>query len=58
MNNNLTNITSSIINIKDIDKGKISELLDKAEESSKNSDIKDQNKYIVDQKIDVIKTLN
>ena len=57
-NNNLSVLTSSIFNIKDIDKDKISELLAKAEENSKNSDITDQNKYLVDQKIDVLKTLN
>ena len=57
-NNNLSVLTSSIFNIKDINKDKISELLAQAEENSKNSDITDQNKYLVDQKIDVLKTLN
>ena len=57
-NNNLSVLTSSIFNIKDIEKDKISELLAQAEENSKNSDITDQNKYLVDQKIDVLKTLN
>ena len=57
-NNNLSVLTSSIFNIKDIDKDKISELLAQAEENTKNSDITDQNKYLVDQKIDVLKTLN
>ena len=57
-NNNLSVLTSSIFNIKDIDKDKISELLAQAEENSKNSNITDQNKYLVDQKIDVLKTLN
>jgi F-type H+-transporting ATPase subunit epsilon/F-type H+-transporting ATPase subunit delta len=56
--NNLSVLTSSIFDIKDIDKTKISELLAEAEENSKNSDITDQNKYLVDQKIDVLKTLN
>ena len=41
-----------------MDKDKISELLAQAEENSKNNDITDQNKYLVDQKIDVLKTLN
>ena len=57
-NNNLSVLTSSIFNIKDIDKDKISNLLMQAEEHSKNSEISDQNKYLVDQKIDVLKTLN
>ena len=57
-NNSLSVLTSSIFNIKDIDKNKINELLKQAEEHSKNSEITDQNKYLVDQKIDVLKTLN
>ena len=57
-NNNLSVLTSSIFDIKNFDKDKISELLIQAEEYSKNSDITDQNKYLVDQKIDVLKTLN
>ena len=57
-NNNLSVLTSSIFDIKDIDKDKINELLTLAEEDSKKSEITDQNKYLVDQKIDVLKTLN
>ena len=57
-NNNLSVLTSSIFDIKDFDKDKISELLKQAEEYSKNIEITDQNKYLVDQKIDVLKTLN
>ena len=57
-NNNLSVLTSSIVNIKDIEKTKISELLTQAEELSKNTEITDQNKYLLDQKIDVLKTLN
>ena len=43
-------LTSSISNIKDIDKDKISKLIAQAEEQSKNSEITDQNKYLVNQK--------
>ena len=57
-NNNLSVLTSSIFDIKDFDKDKISKLLTQAEEYSKNIEITDQNKYLVDQKIDVLKTLN
>ena len=57
-NNNLSVLTSSIFNVKDIEKDKISEMLAQAEEYSRNSEITDQNKYLVDQKIDVLKTLN
>ena len=57
-NNNLSILTSSIFNTKDIDKDRISKMLTQAEEYSKNSEITDQNKYLMDQKIDVLKTLN
>ena len=57
-NNNLSVLTSSIFNIKDFDKDKINELLNQAEENLKNTEITDQKKYLVDQKIDVLKTLN
>ena len=57
-NNYLSVLTSSIFDIKDFDKDKINELLKQAEEQSKNTEITDQNKYLVDQKIDVLKTLN
>ena len=58
IDNNLSVLTSSIFNIKDINKTKISELLKQAEENSANSEITDQDKYLVDQKIDVLKSLN
>ena len=57
-NNNLSVLTSSIFNTKDVDKNKINELLKQAEEDTNNSEITDQDKYLVDQKIDVLKTLN
>ena len=57
-NNNLSVLTSSIFNIKDFDKDKINKLLKEAEESSKSNEISDQNKYLVDQKIEVLKTIN
>ena len=57
-NNNLSVLTSSIFDIKDMKKDKVSELLAQAEEYSKNDEISDQNKYLMDQKIDVLKTLN
>ena len=57
-NNNLSVLTSIIFNIKDMEKDKISEMLSKAEENSKNIENTDQKKYLLDQKIDVLKTLN
>jgi F-type H+-transporting ATPase subunit epsilon/F-type H+-transporting ATPase subunit delta len=57
-NNNLSILTSSIFNVKDMDKKKIQELLKEAESDSKNTEITDQNKYLIDQKIDTLKSLN
>ena len=57
-NNSLSVLTSSIFNIKNFNKDKISELLKKAEESTKSNEISDQNKYLVDKKIEVLKTIN
>jgi F-type H+-transporting ATPase subunit epsilon len=57
-NNNLSVLTSSILNIQDLDKDKINELLQQAEDNLKDNEITDQNKYLVDQKIDILKTFN
>ena len=57
-NNNLSILTSSIFNIKDMDKSKVEEIIKQAEIESNNTAITDQNKYLVDQKIDVLKSLN
>ena len=56
--NNLSVLTSSIFDIQDIDKTKIQELLKLAENESAKPDISDQSKYLVDQKIEVLKSLN
>ena len=56
--NNLSVLTSSIINIKDLEKNKIQELLKLAEEDIKKQDINDQSRYLVDQKIEVLKSIN
>ncbi len=57
-NNCLSILTSNIFNIKKIDKNFVREALAKAEEETKKSDISDQNKYLIDQKIEVLKNLN
>jgi len=57
-NNNLSVLTSSIFNVKDIDKNKIEEIIKQAEIESSSEKITDQNKYLVDQKIDVLKSIN
>ena len=57
-NNNLSILTSLILNLKDIDKGKISDIQKSAEEELGNSGISDQEKYLLDQKIEVLKSIN
>ena len=57
-NNNLSILTSSIFNLSDLNKPKIQDLLKLAEEESNKSEINDQSKYLVDQKIEVLKNLN
>ena len=57
-NNNLSILTSSIFNLKEIDKNKIQDLIKIAEEETKNKDINDQVKFLVDQKIDVLRSIN
>ncbi|SVE10736.1 uncharacterized protein METZ01_LOCUS463590 [marine metagenome] len=57
-NNNLSILTSSIFNIKDMNKSKIEEIIKQAENDSNSTEINDQQKYLVDQKIDVLKSIN
>ena len=57
-NNNLSILTSSIFNLTDLDKSKQQELLKLAEEEARKPDITDQSKYLVDQKIEVLRSLN
>ena len=57
-NNNLSILTSSIFNLKEIEKNSLQILLKKAEEESNKAEINDQSKYLVDQKIEVLKSLN
>ena len=57
-NNNLSVLTSSIFNLNNVEKNKLQDLIKNAEEESNKSDISDQSKYLADQKIEVLKTLN
>ncbi len=57
-NNNLSVLTSSIFSLKKIEKNKLQDLLKKAEEEANKDEINDQNKYLADQKIEVLKSLN
>ena len=56
--NILSVLTSSIINLKEMEKTKVQDLISAAEEVSSKSDISDQSKYILDQKIEVLKNNN
>tara|TARA_B100000003_G_scaffold45120_1_gene38886 strand:- start:809 stop:1201 length:393 start_codon:yes stop_codon:yes gene_type:complete len=56
--NNLSVLTSSIFNLKQIEKGKINELIKIAEEESNKPDVSDQSKFLTDQKIQVLRTIN
>jgi len=57
-NDNLSILTSSIFSLKDIEKSKLQDLIKKAEEESNKPEINDQLKYLVDQKIETLKSLN
>ena len=56
--NNLSVLTSKIFNLKDLEKSKIQELLKLAEEDTNKTNINDQLRYLADQKIEVLKSLN
>ena len=57
-NNNLSVLTSQIFSLKEIEKNKLQDLLKKAEEEANKSEINDQTKYLADQKIEVLRSLN
>tara|TARA_Y100000741_G_scaffold318509_1_gene265740 strand:+ start:102 stop:500 length:399 start_codon:yes stop_codon:yes gene_type:complete len=56
--NSLSILTSSIYNLKDFDRSKIDQILKKAEKESNDENIDDQKKYLIDQKIEVLKNIN
>jgi F-type H+-transporting ATPase subunit epsilon/F-type H+-transporting ATPase subunit delta len=56
-NNCLSVLTSNIFDIKKIDKNKVRDILVKAEKEGQNPDISDQAKYLVNHKIEVLKSL-
>ncbi len=57
-NNDLSVLTSFIFNLKELEKNKVQDLLKSAEEESNQPEINDQTKFLVDQKIEILKTLN
>ena len=56
--NNLSVLTSSIFSLKELDKNKIQDLLKIAQKESDKSDMNDQSKFLLDQKIETLRSLN
>ena len=55
--NNLSILTSSIYNMSDLDRKKIDQIVKEAEKESTGDNIDDQKRYLIDQKIEVLKSL-
>ena len=56
--NNLSILTSTIFNLKDANKNKIQNLIKTTEDETNKSEISDQARYLANQKIDVLRSLN
>tara|TARA_B100000287_G_scaffold218744_1_gene206283 strand:+ start:714 stop:1112 length:399 start_codon:yes stop_codon:yes gene_type:complete len=56
--NCLSILTSNIFDIKTINKKIVTDALVKAEQDIQKTDISDQNKYLLDQKIEVLKSIS
>ena len=56
-NNCLSILTSNIFDVKKVDKNVLRDALTKAEKDTQNKDISDEKKYLLDQKIEVLKSL-
>ena len=57
-NNNLSILTSSIYNLNEMQKSTLQDLIKKAEVEAAKSGLSDQIKYILDRKIETLKSLN
>ena len=57
-NNNLSVLTSSIFNLKDANKDKIQNLIKITEDETNKSTISDQAKFLADQKIQALRSIN
>ena len=57
-NNNLSILTSTIFSVTDLDKSKQGDLIKKAEEEASRAEISDQAKYLADQKVEVLRSIN
>ena len=57
-NNNLTILSSKIINIKNLNKEKIDQLITETEKILNNEKLNDDNRYLANHKIDALRSLN
>ena len=57
-NNNLSVLTSSIFDLKKIEKSRLLNLIKVEEEEASKQEIDDQSRFLIDQKIEVLKSLN
>ena len=57
-NNCLSVLTSNIFDISEVDKSKVSEIIKIAEKDSQDSNLDDQKKYLIEQKIEVLKSIS
>ena len=51
-------LTSSIYKVSDLDRNKIDQIVKDAEKETTDDNIDDQKKYLIDQKIEVLKNLS
>ena len=56
--NSLSILTSSIYNISELDRNKLDQIMKEAEKELSGENIDDQKRYLIDQKIEVLKNLN
>ena len=57
-NNNLTILSSKVINIKNLNKEKIDQLITETEKILKDEKLNDDNKYLANHKINALRSLN
>ena len=55
--NSLSILTSSIYNVSDLDKNKIEQIIKDTEKETLSNNMDDQKRYLIDQKIEVLKSL-
>ena len=56
--NRVVEIVNGIVKTSEFEKSRLNNLLEEAEKEIKNTEINDQKKYLIDQKIEVLKSLS